>query len=81
MSCGIRVNFTYGLISWRWLGLCVPVVQLTPDNQLYNSIITAHAILMIFFLVMPAMIGGFGDFFIATINRWSRYGISKIKKK
>nr|YP_009409409.1 cytochrome c oxidase subunit 1 [Apiospora arundinis]ASH96110.1 cytochrome c oxidase subunit 1 [Apiospora arundinis] len=37
-----------------------PGVQYIADNQLYNSIITAHAILMIFFMVMPALIGGFG---------------------
>ena len=36
-----------------------PGVQYIADNQLYNSIITAHAILMIFFMVMPALIGGF----------------------
>ena len=33
-----------------------PGVQYIADNQLYNSIITAHALLMIFFMVMPALI-------------------------
>jgi cytochrome c oxidase subunit 1 len=46
------------------LELSGPGVQYIADNQLYNSIITAHAILMIFFLVMPAMIGGFGNFLL-----------------
>src|SRR5439155_32322 len=46
------------------LELSGPGVQYIADNQLYNSIITAHAILMIFFMVIPAMIGGFGNFLL-----------------
>jgi hypothetical protein len=46
------------------LELSGPGVQFISDNQLYNSIITAHAILMIFFMVMPALIGGFGNFLL-----------------
>jgi len=46
------------------LELSGPGVQYIADNQLYNSIITAHAVIMIFFMVMPALIGGFGNFLL-----------------
>jgi heme/copper-type cytochrome/quinol oxidase subunit 1 len=30
-------------------------------NQVYNTIITVHALLMIFYLIMPALFGAFGN--------------------
>jgi cytochrome c oxidase subunit 1 len=55
-----------GVLSW-WmrLELTEPGLQFFDGNtQLYNAILTAHGFIMVFFVVMPAMIGGFGNYFV-----------------
>lgn len=36
-------------------------------NQVYNNIITVHALLMIFYLIMPALFGAFGNLFLPNL--------------
>jgi len=59
-----------GLISagfsvWFRMELQYPGNQIFDGNyQFYNVLITAHALLMVFFMIMPSMIGGFGNWFV-----------------
>ncbi len=44
--------------------LLTPGGHFLHDSQLFNVMITAHGLIMIFFVIMPAMIGGFGNWFV-----------------
>lgn len=35
-----------------------------PDGDLWNVLITGHGVLMMFFVVIPALFGGFGNYFL-----------------
>jgi len=46
------------------LELQSPGLQFFADGELFNVFVSAHGLVMIFFVVMPALIGGFGNWFI-----------------
>jgi cytochrome c oxidase subunit I len=54
-----------GLMSvYMRLELQSPGMQYMADGHAWNVVITAHGLIMVFFVVMPALIGGFGNWFI-----------------
>ncbi len=75
---GILYLFTAGLLGaisvamtgYMRLELMEPGVQYmltadgAPDGRLWNVLITGHGILMMFFVVIPALFGGFGNYFM-----------------
>ncbi len=59
-----------GLISaafsvWFRMELQEPGDQIFDGNyQFYNVLVTAHALMMVFLMIMPSLIGGFGNWFV-----------------
>ncbi len=53
-----------GLSMLMRLQLLHPGQQYVTTGQEWNTVVTAHGLIMIFFVVMPALIGGFGNWFI-----------------
>jgi cytochrome c oxidase subunit I len=41
-----------------------PDLQIFASGQAYNVVVTGHGLIMVFFVIMPALIGGFGNWFV-----------------
>ncbi len=41
-----------------------PGMQIFSDPAVYNVVVTSHGLVMIFYVIMPALIGGFGNWFV-----------------
>src|SRR6201991_3699746 len=39
----------------------------TPNGHLWNTVVTAHGLIMVFFVVMPALIGGIGNLVLPLV--------------
>src|ERR1700676_4446059 len=44
--------------------LMFPGLQIFHETHYYDVIVTAHGLIMVFFVIMPAMIGGFGNWMV-----------------
>jgi cytochrome c oxidase subunit I len=61
LSAGLVGGFLSLLMRWE---LARPGLQLFANGQSYNVVVTAHGLIMVFFVIMPALIGGFGNWFV-----------------
>ncbi|MBZ0216607.1 MAG: cytochrome c oxidase subunit I [Fimbriimonadaceae bacterium] len=52
LSIGMRMELMY------------PGMQIFADPHIFNVFTTAHGLIMVFFMIMPALIGGFGNWMV-----------------
>ncbi|MFN8875455.1 MAG: cytochrome c oxidase subunit I [Brevundimonas sp.] len=53
-----------GLSALMRIELQSPGMQIFADGQMWNAYVSAHGLIMVFFVIMPALIGGFGNWFV-----------------
>ena len=53
-----------GISVFMRMELMEPGVQYMADGHVWNVFTTAHGLIMVFFVVMPGIIGGFGNWFV-----------------
>ena len=51
------------VLGW-WVNLMGGEAGFDANLHMWNVLITAHGLIMVFFMVMPAIIGGFGNWFV-----------------
>ena len=69
------------LSGWMRAELGEPIITLMNNidgqgSTVWNTVVTAHGLIMIFFVVMPGLIGDFGNWFCATDDWRAGYGLS-----
>ena len=52
--------------------------QVIGNDNIYNVILTAHAFLIIFFIVIPTLIGGFGNWILPIITQTADLALPRV---